>query len=90
MLPQGQRNSVIVVSEQDGKYIAEKRQIEIGGRRYGEVEVLSNLSAGEKVVTHGAFKVKRGAEVTISEDKIASPALAPQALPPQTLTPQTN
>ena len=43
----------------------ERREIRIGSRRPGEVEVLEGLEAGEKVVTHGTLKVRPGQQVSI-------------------------
>lgn len=59
------KSYVMLVNEQDGKHQVEKRQVEIGARRRGEVEVRAGLSEGMKVVTHGVLKVRDGVEVEI-------------------------
>jgi membrane fusion protein (multidrug efflux system) len=40
-----------------------QRQIEVGGRRFGIVEVLSGLQDGEPIVTEGIIKLREGARV---------------------------
>jgi membrane fusion protein (multidrug efflux system) len=42
---------------------AEKREIRIGRRRPGEVEVLEGLTANELIVNEGADKLRPGASV---------------------------
>ena len=46
-------------------WITENRQIQIGQRYNGEVEVLSGLNEGDKVVTHGLQKIHAGQAVNI-------------------------
>ena len=45
---------------------AVSREVEIGGRRPGEVEIVAGLREGEKVVTHGTLTVRPGQQVTIT------------------------
>jgi membrane fusion protein (multidrug efflux system) len=40
-----------------------QRQIEVGGRRFGIVEVLSGLEDGEPIVVEGIVKLREGARV---------------------------
>ncbi|MBK1647942.1 efflux RND transporter periplasmic adaptor subunit [Rhabdochromatium marinum] len=63
LLHRGEEHFVFVVSSSD--QLIEKRQIDIGVRQPGQVEILAGLSAGESVVTHGLQKVKPGAPVKI-------------------------
>ncbi len=56
---------VLVVTASSGKTSAEKRKIEIGTRQFGEVEVLSGLQSGEKIVSHGTLRVRPGANLDI-------------------------
>jgi membrane fusion protein (multidrug efflux system) len=42
-----------------------RREVEIGARRPGEVEIVSGLSKGEYVITHGTLTVRPGQNVTI-------------------------
>ncbi|MGH8263604.1 MAG: efflux RND transporter periplasmic adaptor subunit [Steroidobacterales bacterium] len=59
LLPEEGRQFVYIVN--DGK--AERREIQIGRRRPGEVEVLSGLTANEQIVSEGADKLRPGALV---------------------------
>ncbi len=76
LLPAGDRNFVMVVGGVAEKPTATRREIEIGTRRRGEVEVVSGLAEGETVVTHGGFKLSDGAAVrvipAIDKDKPAT------------------
>jgi membrane fusion protein, multidrug efflux system len=61
LIPRGRDNAVLVVD--GGK--AMRREVEIGARRPGEVEIVSGLSEGEHVITHGTLTVRPGQSVTI-------------------------
>ena len=63
LTPEAERQYVFVVS--DGK--AERREVRIGGRRPGSVEVLAGLVAGEQVIVEGTQKVRDGAPVRTTE-----------------------
>ncbi|WP_245929151.1 efflux RND transporter periplasmic adaptor subunit [Agarilytica rhodophyticola] len=67
LIPEGSSNYVLVVNDNDGKPIAEKREVTVASRRVGEVEITQGLQAGERVITHGGFKVKPGSAVQIFE-----------------------
>jgi membrane fusion protein (multidrug efflux system) len=62
LLQQGEDHFVMRVSE-DGS--AERRQVRIGARRPGEVEIREGLAAGDRVVTHGNDKVRPGQRVEV-------------------------
>ncbi len=64
LIPRGRKNFLLVVDEAAGNKVV-NREIEIGARRPGEVEIVSGLSEGEKVVTHGTLTVRPGQQVTI-------------------------
>lgn len=73
LLPEGRDNYVLVAVEREGNVIAEKREVIIASRRYGEVEIVSGLREGERVITRGAFKIKPGVMVDIqAADKSAA------------------
>ncbi|WFM70188.1 efflux RND transporter periplasmic adaptor subunit [Halomonas sp. CKK8] len=59
LIPQGERQFVLVLDEAD-QYRVERREVVIGARREGEVEVLEGLEAGELVVAHGTERVRDG------------------------------
>lgn len=65
LVPLGTRQFVYTVDSTNG-HKAMKREIRIGSRRPGEVEVLEGLQAGERVISHGTLKVRPGQPVTIS------------------------
>jgi len=63
LTPEAERQYVYVVV--DGK--ASRREVRIGGRRPGSVEVIAGLSAGERVVVEGTQKVRDGVSVHATE-----------------------
>ncbi|NOQ88735.1 MAG: efflux RND transporter periplasmic adaptor subunit [Gammaproteobacteria bacterium] len=60
LLPLADRQYVMLRVKKDGKDTVEKKQVKIGLRLPGYVEILDGLSANEQVVTHGNNKVKPG------------------------------
>ncbi len=62
LLHQGQNHFVWVVGEGDS---AERRQVQIGARRPGDVEIVGGLAAGDPVITHGNDKVRPGQKIRI-------------------------
>ena len=63
LTPEAERQYVFVVA--DGK--AERREVRIGGRRPGTVEIVAGLAAGELVVIEGTQKVRNGGPVRAAE-----------------------
>ena len=55
---------VYVVNGAD-TYTAERRQINVGERKDGSIEVTKGLAIGEKIVTHGHLKLKDGSAVEV-------------------------
>jgi len=60
LLPLASRQYVMVRINSDGKDTVEKREVKIGIRMPGHVEILSGLSVDEYVVTHGNSRVSPG------------------------------
>ena len=58
-------DSVFLVEEQNGKLQVQRRQIQTGAERGGEVAVLSGLAAGDRVVSAGQVKLINGQEIQI-------------------------
>ncbi len=85
LVKRADKNFVYVVTQDQGKTIARQTSIEIGARKPGTIEVLSGLSAGDKVVVHGIIKIRDGAEVIIraeqSDDETLSELLSQQPIP---------
>jgi membrane fusion protein (multidrug efflux system) len=64
LVPLGSNNFVFVVTAgKDNQTTVERRQVYIGQRLQGEVEVISGLSMGDRVVTHGVQKISAGTVV---------------------------
>jgi membrane fusion protein, multidrug efflux system len=63
LTPEAERQFVFVVA--DGK--ASRREVRIGGRRPGTVEITAGLSAGERVVVEGTQKIRDGVSVRATE-----------------------
>ncbi len=58
------RHYVYVVGDD---LVARERQIEAGERRFGIVEVLDGLEAGERIVTEGIVKLRDGVRVRLTD-----------------------
>lgn len=63
LLHRGEEHFVFVVTGEDR--IIAKRAVSIGTRTPGKVEIISGLTIGDLVVTHGLQKVQPGASVAI-------------------------
>jgi membrane fusion protein (multidrug efflux system) len=68
LTPEAEKQYVYVVA--DGK--VSRREVRIGGRQPGTVEVLAGLSEGERVIVEGTQKVRDGASVTGTERTVES------------------
>lgn len=64
VVTEGERSYVYVIA--DGK--AERRDVRLGLRMAGEVEIREGLATGEQVVTLGLQRVRDGAEVEVVEE----------------------
>ncbi len=60
-------------SKEQTQLVVERRFVETGERREGQVVILKGLSSGEQVVTAGQLKLDNGSHVSIAADK-AQPA----------------
>jgi membrane fusion protein (multidrug efflux system) len=65
LIPLGREHYVFVVDRSTEPFVATRRKVSIGGRRIGEVEILSGLDSGELVITHGSLRVQQGQPVKI-------------------------
>src|SRR5690606_7101925 len=52
----------------DGERIARQRQIQIGSRRFGIVEVTAGLEEGDLIVSEGLVKLRDGSRVRFSDE----------------------
>lgn len=72
LMPMASNNFVFVTKQQDNKIVVERRQVEIGQRLVGKVEILSGLAADEVVVTQGVQKLRNGQSIKVlAEEKPA-------------------
>lgn len=62
LIPRGRDNDVMVV---DGQGEVGVRRVRLGARLPGRVEVLEGVAEGERVVTHGAFRLRPGQRVSV-------------------------
>ena len=60
---------MFVLSEPNVDAVVERRQITIGERLAGSVEVLNGLAVGDKVVTHGLQKIRPGQKVKVMAEE---------------------
>lgn len=68
-------SAVVPVQNQQFVYVveggkAQRREFKPGRRTPGYVEVLSGLSAGEKVITEGLIKVRPGSQVRVKNEAV--------------------
>jgi membrane fusion protein (multidrug efflux system) len=67
----------------DDDLVAREQRIETGDRRFGTVEVLSGLEAGDRIVTEGIVKLRDGIQVRVQKrDAELSGVLKPPAIAP--------
>jgi len=59
LIPEGRRQFVLTLDPDDDHRVT-RREIEIGARREGEVEVIDGLRDGQLVVAHGTERVRDG------------------------------
>ncbi|MET0356778.1 MAG: efflux RND transporter periplasmic adaptor subunit [Cellvibrio sp.] len=77
LVPMGSNNFVyVLLPNKDAKkepWIVQKRQVFIGQRYKGLVEIEKGLQAGEKVVTHGLQKIRDGQAVNVLAEQSNDP-----------------
>ena len=76
LMPQGREQFVMVAVPAGQGHKVERRQVTIGSRRPGEVEVLQGVQAGELIVTHGTMRVRPGQAVSVRAIGDGSESLA--------------
>lgn len=67
--PEGEKQFVYVVADDK----AQRREVRIGNRRPGSVEVLAGVTAGEQVIVEGTQKVRDGGAVRATERVAETP-----------------
>ncbi|HEY8569189.1 efflux RND transporter periplasmic adaptor subunit [Microbulbifer sp.] len=71
LVPLAGDQSVFVVEKTQGGHVVRQRDVEIGHRYPGKVEVLTGLSQGDLVVTRGTLNVRDGQAVTVQTESEA-------------------
>lgn len=69
LTPEAEKQYVFVVT--DGKAV--RREVRIGGRRPGSVEILDGLNVGDSVVVEGTQKIRNGSPVQANERLVDAP-----------------
>jgi membrane fusion protein (multidrug efflux system) len=70
LIPEGRKDSVLLVDTAQNPPTVEKVEVRTGARRPGTVEILSGLKEGDMVVSHGTMTAQPGKPVRIvSEEK---------------------
>jgi membrane fusion protein (multidrug efflux system) len=57
--------------------VARQQFVRLGEMRGDFVSILDGVSAGQEVVTAGAFKLRNGAPIAVKNDGAQTPKLAP-------------
>ncbi len=68
--PEAERQYVYVVNDDK----VERREVRIGSRRPGSVEIVGGLNAGEQVIVEGTQKVRDGATVRVAQRTSDTPS----------------
>ena len=71
--PIGPKSFVFVASEEGGQLIARRKEVHLGARQSGYVEVLDGLVSGEKVVTEGIIRIREGSPIVVRDKSILTP-----------------
>ena len=65
LIPSGKKNHVLAVAVDESEPTAQRKEVTIGVRVTGKVEVIEGLEKGDFVITHGTNRVRPGQQVTI-------------------------
>lgn len=65
LVPLGSNNFVFLLRQEGENFSVERKQIQIGERIAGAVEVKSGVVEGDKIVTHGLQKIRAGQQVKV-------------------------
>ncbi len=65
LIMEAEKAYVFKIIENDGKKFTKKTTVKIGNGKNGNLEVISGLSDGDEVVTHGIVKIRDGSEIEV-------------------------
>ncbi|WOX04261.1 efflux RND transporter periplasmic adaptor subunit [Microbulbifer pacificus] len=71
LVPLAGDQSVFVVEQTQGGHVVRQREVQLGHRYPGKVEVLAGLSRGEQVVTRGTLHIRDGQAVEVQTESEA-------------------
>jgi hypothetical protein len=71
LVPDGEEFKVFVV---DAAGTAHERKVSVGGRTDKVAEITQGLTAGERIVTYGAYGISDSTKVVPAKDSAAAPA----------------
>ena len=63
----GPNSFVYVAVDKNGQLVAERRQIQVGLRQGGQVEVIAGLEPGDEIITDGLISVRDGAPIIVRD-----------------------
>ena len=69
VIPSGSQYHVLVIQGTENGQTVAKKNVELGVRRQGEVEVLSGVEPGDLVVTHGTMRAIPGKAVSVTAEE---------------------
>lgn len=72
--PRGPLNFVFVASPEEGNLVARRREVTVGRRDNGMVEMIDGLEAGEQVITQGLIRIREGGKVKIEDASVLDPS----------------
>ncbi len=75
LVPKGDKNYVYVITGDQAAPSVSMTAVTLGSRRKGEVEILSGIKEGAKIVTHGTLRLQDGASVMIKAQDQNNPSL---------------
>jgi membrane fusion protein (multidrug efflux system) len=65
--PIGPNSFIYIAADKNGQLVAERREIQVGLRQDGQVEVISGLEPGEQIITDGLIRVRDGAPIVVRD-----------------------
>jgi len=71
--PVGPQTFVWVAAEEDGAMVARRKEVQLGQRSEGFVEVLSGVQLGDQIISEGIIRVREGAPVVIRDRTMLEP-----------------
>ena len=75
IIPEGRKHFIFVVDQAQTPPVAQKREVVIGARTPGQIEIIENLTEGELVVTQGTMSVRDGGQVKVTAEQEKSEGL---------------